>query len=254
PPAAREGSVMGLVLEAATEHVEVMAVGTDGAELALEVEDVGQGHTQRLAPLVARALERAGLEPRSLRWVAADPGPGPVAGPGVGLATAEALALASGAELCGATSLASLAGAAPARRALVVPLVPAGRWEVYAGFFRADRRGAVTLLAAPQVAPAERLLAHVEETLPLTGGSDVRFVGPAVPRERETLERARPGSTALAFRHEGLSARDLARAARSGRGPAAGERAGRRGCGGRGGAASRSTCARRRPRSACAIG
>src|SRR5439155_1600340 len=40
--------------------------------------------------------------------------------------------------------------------------------------------------------------------------------------ERDALERARPGSTALAFRHAGLSARDLAQAARSGRGPRAG--------------------------------
>jgi len=213
---------MGLVLEAATEHVEVMAVGTDGEELALETEEVGHGHTQRLTPLVARALERSGLAPRSLRWVAADLGPGSFTGVRVGLATAEALALASGAMLCGATSLASLAGAAPVRRALVVPLVPAGRREVYAGFFRADRSGLVSLLAAPQVGPAERVLAHVEETLPLSGASDVRFVGPAVPRERDALERARPGSTALAFRHAGLSARDLAQAARSGRGPRAG--------------------------------
>ena len=213
---------MGLVLEAATEHVEVMAVGADGRELALEAEEVGQGHTQRLTPLVERVLTRAGLEPRSLRWVAADLGPGSFTGVRVGLATAQALALASGAEPCGATSLASLALATPARRALVVPLVPAGRREVYAGFFRADGRGTVTLLASPQVGPAERILAHVDEALPLTGASGVRFVGPAVPRERDALERAHPGSTALLFRHEGLSARDLARAARSRRGPAAG--------------------------------
>ena len=58
---------MGLVLEAATEHVEVMAVGTDGEELALETEEVGHGHTQRLTPLVARALERSGLAPRPIR-------------------------------------------------------------------------------------------------------------------------------------------------------------------------------------------
>jgi len=213
---------MGLVLEAATEHVEVMAVGADGSELALEAEDVEHGHTRKLTPLVARVLERAGLKPRALRWVAADLGPGSFTGVRVGLATAEALALAAGAALCGATSLASLALSAPARRALVVPLVPAGRRDFYAGFFRADGRGTVTLLAAPRVGPAERLLADVDEALPLAGASAVRFVGPGVPRVCEALERFHPGSTSLAWRHEGLSARDLAHAARSERGPAAG--------------------------------
>jgi ribosomal-protein-alanine N-acetyltransferase len=213
---------MGLVLEAATAHVEVMAVGEDGNELALEAEDVGQGHTQCLTPLVGRVLERAGLDARSLRWVAADLGPGSFTGVRVGVATAEALALASVAGTCGATSLASLALATHARRALVVPLVPAGRREAYAGFFRADGRGTVTLLAAPQVGTPDGILAHVEEVLPLTGSASVCFVGPGVPRDREALERAHPGSTALGFRHEGLSARDLALAARSRRGPAAG--------------------------------
>jgi ribosomal-protein-alanine acetyltransferase/tRNA threonylcarbamoyl adenosine modification protein YeaZ len=213
---------MGLAIEAATAHVEVMAVGADGRELALEAEEVDQEHTRRLAPLVACALARAGLEARSLRWVAADLGPGSFTGVRVGLATAEALALAAGAELCGATSLAALAFGAPVRRALVVPLVPAGRRDVYAGFFRADGRGVVTLLAAPWVGPADRLPAEVGEALPLTGSSAVRFVGPGVAREREALERFHPGSTALGWRHEGLSARDLAHAARSQRGPAAG--------------------------------
>ena len=213
---------MGLVVEAATEHVEVMAVGEDGSELALEAEEVGHGHTRRLAPLVARVLERAGLEARTLRWVAADLGPGSFTGVRVGLATVEALSLAAGAARYGATSLASLALSTPARRALVVPLVPAGRRELYAGFFRCDGRGVVTLLAAPRVGPADRLVADVEETLPLTGTSSVRFVGPGVARERETLERFHPGSTALSWRLEGLSARDLARASRSGQGPKAG--------------------------------
>jgi ribosomal-protein-alanine N-acetyltransferase len=80
----------------------------------------------------------------------------------------------------------------------------------------------MTLLAAPQVGTVERVLAHVGEALPLAGGAGVRFVGPGVAREREALERAHAGSTSLAWRHEGLSARDLARAARSGLGPSAG--------------------------------
>jgi ribosomal-protein-alanine N-acetyltransferase len=212
----------GVALEAATGHVEVMVLGSDGAELALEAEDVDHGHTSRLTPLLARALERAGQAPRALSWVAADLGPGSFTGVRVGIATAEALALASGAERCGASSLAALALSSPARRALVVPLVPAGRRDLYAGFFRADARGTITLLAAPRVGPVDAVVLDVDEALPLAGSDTVRFIGPGAGRERETLERAYPGSTALEWRHAGLSARDLAAAARSKRGPAAG--------------------------------
>src|SRR5207249_7495985 len=65
--ARRAGAVMGLALEAATSHAEVAVFGADGEERALEAEEVGNGHTQRLVPMVARALERAGLAPRELR-------------------------------------------------------------------------------------------------------------------------------------------------------------------------------------------
>jgi ribosomal-protein-alanine N-acetyltransferase len=216
------GPSVGLVLETATEHVEVLVQAEDGATLAHEVEDVGHGHTRRLAPLVGRALARARIEPLALRWVAADLGPGSFTGVRVGLATAEALALAAGARLLGASSLPSLALASRARKALVVPLVPAGRRDLYAGFFRAGLRGEVTLLAAPRVGPLPEILAAVREALAVAVVQAVRFVGPGAGRERERLEAAHPGGTEPAFRLAGLSALDLAAASRAVAGPAAG--------------------------------
>ncbi len=213
----------GLAIEAATAHVEVLACGPDGSTLAHEVEEVGHGHTRRLTPLVTRALARAGVDARDLAWVAADLGPGSFTGVRVGLATAEALALAAGAELRGASSLAALALACGATRALVVPLVPGGRHDVYAGFFRADTHGRILLLSAPMVAPIAGVLERVAEAREaLPEGWPVRFVGPGAARERAVLESALPGSTTAAWRDEGLSALDLAAAVRSGRGPAAG--------------------------------
>ena len=214
--------MIGLAIEAATEHVEVLVRGADGEPLASEIEDVGHGHTRRLTALVSRALARARVRPAQLGWVAADLGPGSFTGVRVGLATAEALALASGGEVIGASSLAALALASGATRALVVPLVPAGRRDLYAGFFRADGRAAVSLLAAPRVGPPAELLAAVAEALSALGSTQVRFVGPGAARERGTLERAHPGSTEPAVRFEGLSAADLAAAALSRGGPRAG--------------------------------
>jgi len=213
--------VTGLAIESATGHVEVAVISPDGV-LAHVVEEVGHGHTRRLTPLVRAALETARTDPASLGWVAADLGPGSFTGVRVGLATARAFALAAGASLRGASSLAALAHGSPARRALVVPLVGAGRRDLYAGFYRVSPRGIVTLLAAPRVLREDALLDATAEAHGLVPDHAVRFVGPGAGRERERLEAAYPSSTAHAFRHDGPSALDLAAAAGSGLGPGAG--------------------------------
>ena len=221
----KRGEGPGLAIESATAHVEVLVCDRRGDPRALIAEDVGYGHTRRLTPLVAQALERSGLTARDLAWVAADLGPGSFTGVRVGLATAEALALASGARVLGASSLAALAHGAAARRALVVPLVPAGRRELYAGFFRADARGRVSLLAAPRLVTVAALLEAVEEARHVLDGWPPRFVGPGAARERALLEQALPGTASPPWRATGLSAADLADAARApdgSGGPAAG--------------------------------
>ena len=204
----------GLAIECATEHAEVAVVDDRGAVLAHAVEEIGHGHVRRLTPLVRQALETARLGTQDLAWVAADLGPGSFTGVRVGLATAEALALASGAQLVGATSLESLARTASLRKALIVPLVGAGRRDLYAGYFRAGTKDDVRVLTAPRVGPISEALNGAAEALAVLNGESVRFVGPGAAREREALEHAYPGSTASQWRFGGLSALDLARVAR----------------------------------------
>ena len=210
-----------LALETATEHVSV-AVTVGGATRALVEENVGHGHTRRLASLIERVLGEAGVRANELGSIATDLGPGSFTGVRVGLATARALALVSGARLLGASSLAALAHATTEPRTLVVPLVGAGRRDLYAGFFRVASQGRVRLLAAPRVGTPEALLGALEEVHALVPDHEVRFVGPGAGRERERLEAAHPGSTRSGLRFDGLSALDLAAATRKPEGPGAG--------------------------------
>lgn len=213
----------GLVIECATDRAEVAVVDAGGRPRAHRIEAIGHHHTRRITPLVEEALAEANVDPLNLEWVAADLGPGSFTGVRVGLATARALALAAGADVSGASSLAALALGTVARTSLVVPLVPAGRRDVYAGWFRADARGKIAALAAPRVGTVEAALAATDEALPLLGAkARVQFVGPGAARERAALEHHFPGSTRKQWRFDGLSALDLAAAARSERGPAAG--------------------------------
>ncbi len=211
-----------LAIETATEDVEVVVCDAGGRPLAQHAEDVAHGHTRRLAAIVQATLGEAGVAPAEIRCVAADLGPGSFTGVRVGLATARALALVAGAECRGASSLAALAIAAGLERALVVPLVPAGRRDVYAGWYRADRNGHVAVLLAPEVGDAARVVTRTREAAAVVPRSNVRFVGPGVPMFRDALEGAFPGATGLGFREDGLSALDLVGAAASAAGPAAG--------------------------------
>ncbi len=212
----------GLALETATSRIEVAVCEADGRVVEAESLEAGYGHTRELMPLVKRVMEATGTAPDQLSWVAADLGPGSFTGVRVGLASAHALALAGGARVRGASSLASLAHSTATPRALLVPLVPAGKRELYAGFFRTEGRGQVRLLAAPRVLTLPELIPAVEECRRVVPRNLVHFVGPGVTRALEALEAAWPGSTQPPWRHEGLSAADLAASALSRDGPAAG--------------------------------
>jgi ribosomal-protein-alanine N-acetyltransferase len=218
----REAAKPGLALETATGDVSVAVAGASGGAAHLVAEAVDHGHTRRLTALVARALDEAGVRADALGWIACDLGPGSFTGVRVGIATARALAMVSGARLLGVSSLASLAHVSGARRSLVVPLVGAGRRDLYAGFFRADPRGRVRALAAPRVDTPARLLEAVAEAHALVSDHAVCFVGPGAGREREALEARWPGSTANRVRHDALSALDVAAAALLDEGPGAG--------------------------------
>ena len=214
----------GLAIECATEHAEVAVMDERGFTRSHVIEEIGHGHTRRLAPLIQRALDQAKLGAQQLAWVAADLGPGSFTGVRVGLATAEALALATGARLVGVTSLEALAGGdglhreslsvIRARDGLVVPLVGAGRRDLYAGYFRVTRTGETRVLAAPRVGPVAEAIEGARELLAVLKIDRVRFVGPGAARERDALEHAYPGSTFPEWRAEGLSAIDLAGVAR----------------------------------------
>ncbi len=218
---ARLATGPGLAIESATSHVEVAVWDAEGRNVAAIDEDVQLHHTRRLTPLVAEVMKRAGLAAESLDWIAVDLGPGSFTGVRVGLATAHALSMLGG-RLVGASSLTSLALGSQSRSALVVPLVPAGRRDLYYGLYRVDRRGSVHLVGAPGVATVAEMIPPVEEALAVSGAKAVRVVGPGVQRERDALARAWPGCSEPAWRNERLSALDLAEAALCARGPAAG--------------------------------
>ncbi len=126
-----------------------------------------------LLPLVARALEAAGLAPADVGLVAVGIGPGGFTSLRVGLATAKGLALAHGAALVGVPSARVIARALAPRGAAAV-FTDAQRGEVYASAYRFDGERPVELVA-PFLASPDVAAAAVREAtagLALTLGGD----------------------------------------------------------------------------------
>jgi len=73
--------------------------------IAASVEDIGTGHAERLAPMIARTLQDGGVQRGAIERIAVTTGPGSFTGVRIGVAAARALAFATGAAMCSASRL-----------------------------------------------------------------------------------------------------------------------------------------------------
>jgi len=143
---------------------------TDGAAvLAGASEPMQRGHQERLAPMTAEVMARAGVAFGEVGRIAVTIGPGSFTGLRVGLAFAKGLRLATGAQLAGIGTLEALAASAGAvPRAAGV--VDARRGQVYLQAFAAGRA-----LMAPEALTTAAAAAMLGE---LGGGAPFAIVGP----------------------------------------------------------------------------
>lgn len=150
------------------------------------------GHANRLLPLVASVMERAGVGWEAIERIAVGVGPGTFTGLRIGIATARALARARNIPLVGVSTLQSLAlagslsGTAPAGLDVVVAVLDARRGEVFAASWRiseAEDFDRALLLPRP-LAPE----ALAELVAPL--GSAALAIGDGAVEFREVLERS----------------------------------------------------------------
>ncbi len=187
---------MLLALEASGARAEVAVCDVDGDVRAARHRPAATEHARILAGLVDEVLREAAVGARDLAGVAVDVGPGSFTALRIALATAHGIAQPGAARVVGVTSFAALVHGLMRPKRVVIPLVPAGRTLLYAGFYRADAQGRLTLLRGPAAADLPRLQVLVEEALALRAGKVApHFVGPGAAREREGLEARWPGST-----------------------------------------------------------
>ena len=160
----------------------------------------GGGHAERLMPMIAEAMEEAGLAFADLGRIAVTVGPGTFTGVRGGVAAACGLALASGLAVVGATSLAVMAHGAeallgPRDEKLLAVAVDARRGMVYLQLFAdaQDRTSQPLLLAAEQVAAlvGSKPVTVVGSGAPAVAGAIIAAGGEAEARLPELQPHAR---------------------------------------------------------------
>jgi ribosomal-protein-alanine N-acetyltransferase len=186
----------GLAIECSGERIAVAVFDAQGETRGLRARLSAHAHARNLLGLVEEALAEAGLAVRDLDGVAVDVGPGSFTALRVGLATARGLTQPFARSLVGVTSFAALALGKRAPRRLVVPLLPAGREQYFAGFHRGDSTGELAILRGPAAGTIDGLSHNVDEALALCArGTLPWFIGPGAVRARLALEDRYPGST-----------------------------------------------------------
>ena len=169
-----------LGLDTSTPASAVAVLRHDGAEFARDPEPTDLGgrpaHARELMPAAAAALAEAGLDWSDLDAVAVGVGPGAFTGLRIGVATAHALAAAHDLELRPVSSLQALAAGIDARWRL--PLIDAGRGELFAALYEGEVERRPPFAAAPE-ALADWLGTEAPAALAAGNGS-IRF--------REALE------------------------------------------------------------------
>jgi tRNA threonylcarbamoyladenosine biosynthesis protein TsaB len=105
----------------------------------------GKEHLENISGAIQEVLTIANLEPGSLNGLAVAVGPGSFSGIRVGMSVFKGLSLALGLKICGVSSLEVLAWQALEIGDLGVPVIEAGRGQVYSGFFRKSPDGIETI-------------------------------------------------------------------------------------------------------------
>ncbi len=142
-----------------------------GDRIAARAEHVGQGHSERLLPLVDEVLREAGVALADLDAIAFGAGPGSFTGVRIACGVAQGLALGAGVPLVPVPTLAALAQTAFERHGArrVIACLDARMREVYVAAYERDGEGWRTVLEPAVLPPAE---VHAPDTGAWFGAGD----------------------------------------------------------------------------------
>ena len=181
------GGVLILALDTTTRGGSV-AVTDDARVLSLITGDQTRTHGERLPAEIASALDAAGVTRQHIDLLAVAAGPGGFTGLRIGLAVMQGLAMTLDKPVAGVSTLDALAAqVADAECEVIVPWMDAQRGDVFATLIDGETRAAI--VPAIAASPA----AVLEQWRVRLAPHGAVFIGDAVTRDRELIERIGAG-------------------------------------------------------------
>lgn len=119
-------------------------------------------YSERLLPLIDRALREAGITLDQIEGVAVAVGPGSFTGLRIGLSTVKGLVAAGGQSLVGVSTLEAMAWTLQFCAYQVCPILDARKGEIYCALFRYEQDRLIRLMDDAAVTP-ERLLSGIRQ-------------------------------------------------------------------------------------------
>jgi tRNA threonylcarbamoyladenosine biosynthesis protein TsaB len=157
-----------LALETST-RMGSIALLTDGRLIAEFQTGIRPSYSEMLLPLIEQVLHTAGMDIRDIDLLAVAQGPGSFTALRIGMSVVIGLAIATHKKIVSVPSLDGLAYNAYGSSHLICPMLDARRGELYYACYRFAGRGRLQRLTPYGVAPPERILSEIDETVVLLG-------------------------------------------------------------------------------------
>ena len=131
-------------------------------------------YSERLLPLIDRALQDAGITLGQVEGLAVAVGPGSFTGLRIGLSTAKGLVVVGGQPLVGVSTLEAMAWTLPFCAHPVCPILDARKGEIYCALFRYEGDRLIRLMDDTATAP-DRLLSRIQQPTVFLGDGLVAY-------------------------------------------------------------------------------
>ncbi|MGB4780531.1 tRNA (adenosine(37)-N6)-threonylcarbamoyltransferase complex dimerization subunit type 1 TsaB [Candidatus Methylomirabilis sp.] len=131
-------------------------------------------YSERLLPLIDRALQDAGITLGQVEGFAVAVGPGSFTGLRIGLSTAKGLVVVGGQPLVGVSTLEAMAWTLPFCAHPVCPILDARKGEIYCALFRYEGDRLIRLMDDTATAP-DRLLSRIQQPTVFLGDGLVAY-------------------------------------------------------------------------------